>query len=432
MTERRLAAEVVAHVLKARAALDDTLDMALASGILDARDSGLARAIATATFRHLGSLRRALTERFEKGMPSNSGPLDAILLTAAAQILDLDVPDHAVVDLAVDLTREDNRSAPYGKLANAVLRRIARERDAILAARNPLTDDTPEWLAARWRATYGDEIAQAIALANGREAGLDLTLKDINEADSWSQMLVAQRLPTGSLRLADRSGVRDLPGYEQGAWWVQDAAAALPAHLLNVQQGERVVDLCAAPGGKTAQLAARGASVLAVDRSEPRLVRLRQNMERLGLVVETRAADALTLSDDPFDAVLLDAPCSATGTLRRHPDVAWTKKPEDVARLADLQRRLLVKAVELTRPGGRIVYCTCSLEPEEGEEQIAALLASRSDVVRDAILPEEVPGLEDAISSDGDLRLLPSLWPNEHARLAGVDGFFTARLVKKS
>jgi 16S rRNA (cytosine967-C5)-methyltransferase len=223
-----------------------------------------------------------------------------------------------------------------------------------------------------------------------------------------------------------------LPGYVDGDWWVQDAAAAIPARLLDARPGERIADLCAAPGGKTAQLAQAGASVLAVDRSAPRLRRLAQNMARLRLTVETRAVDALTLEEDGFDAVLLDAPCSATGTLRRHPDVAWTKREDDIPRLADLQRRLLGRAGAMLKPGGRLVYCTCSLEPEEGERQIEAFLARYPEFRRDPVRPEEMPGLTEAITPDGDVRTRPTMLPNDEPRLAGIDGFFVSRLVKSA
>lgn len=429
---RRLAAEVVGHVLKARAALDDTLDATLAEAGLDARDGALVRAIATATFRHLGSLRAALAARLDTGLPAKSGPLEAILLTAAAQILHLEAADHAAVDLAVDLAREDNRSAPYAKLANAVLRRLAREREAALDARDPLRDDTPDWLARGWIAAYGEARARDIAAANAREAGLDLSVKPSHDPVLWAERLGAALLPGGSLRLVERMPVRDLPGYAEGAWWVQDAAAAIPARLLDVMPGERVLDLCAAPGGKTAQLAAAGGEVTAVDRSAARLARLSENLARLGLSATVLAADTATLDVPPAPAVLLDAPCSATGTLRRHPDSAWTKRPEDVARLAALQARLLDRAAALTAPGGRLVYCTCSLEPEEGEAQAEAFLARHRGFRRRPVRPEEMPGLAEAITASGDVRLLPSFWPHEEARRAGIDGFFVARFERRA
>lgn len=427
---RRCAIAVFEQVLKARAALDETLDAAIAEARLDARDGGLVRAIATASFRHLGSIRAILAERLAEGLPKSSGPLEAILVTGAAQILHLDVPDHSAVDIAVDLTREDNRSAPYGKLANAVLRRIASDADRLRTAFDPLRHDTPAWLAERWVAAYGAERAKAIAAANGREAALDITV--LSEPADWARRLGAELLPTGSLRLADRRPVRELEGFDEGRWWVQDAAAALPARLLGVAPGTRVLDLCAAPGGKTAQLAAAGAEVVAVDRSARRLERLTENLARLGLEAQTLAADAAALDIAPADAVLLDAPCSATGTLRRHPEVAWVKGPEDVARLAGLQVRLLDNAAKLVKPGGRLLYCVCSLEAQEGEGQVAAFLARTEGFRLDPVSPDELPGLAEAVTGDGLVRTLPSMWarPEEDPRLSGLDGFFVARFVK--
>lgn len=278
-----------------------------------------------------------------------------------------------------------------------------------------------------WIKAYGEETARAIAAAHARGAGLDLTLRP---GAALPDGLDGRRLPSGlSLRLDDaRTLVPDLPGFADGAWWVQDAAAALPAHLLAVRPGERVADLCAAPGGKTAQLAASGATVLAVDRSAPRLRRLEANLARLGLSAEVRAVDALTLPEDqPFDAVLLDAPCSATGTVRRHPDVAWSKRESDLPRLTALQARLFDKAARLTRPGGRLVYCTCSLEPAEGEVQAETFLKRHPGFVRRPITPEEV-GDPALVTPSGDLRTLPSHWPDEGR--GGLDGFYAVRLER--
>jgi 16S rRNA (cytosine967-C5)-methyltransferase len=202
--------------------------------------------------------------------------------------------------------------------------------------------------------------------------------------------------------------------------------------MLNVKPGESVADLCAAPGGKTAQLAAAGAHVLAVDRSAQRMKRFKENMDRLGLTVETRIGDATKLEAGPFDAILLDAPCSATGTIRRHPDVAWNKSEADLAKLTALQARLLDHAADMLKPGGRLVYCTCSLEPEEGELQIKAFLARHPEMVRDPVRPGEIAGIADCLSPEGDIRTTPDLWPDPDWRMAGLDGFFAARLRRKA
>ena len=399
---------------------------------LEPAEAALARAIATATFRRFGLIRRALAERMSEGLPDDQPMLLALLATGAAQILDLAVPDHAAVDLAVRLAKADRRTQHLAGLVNAVLRRVARERADIRPAADPLADGTPDWLAEGWRAAYGAERAAAIARAHLAGATVDLTVR--GEPEIWAERLGATLLPTGSLRLPAESGpVTELAGFAEGAWWVQDAAAALPARLLAARPGEQVADLCAAPGGKTLQLAAAGAAVTALDRSEPRLARLRQNLGRVGLSAEIVVGDALAFDrPEAFDAVLLDAPCSATGTLRRHPDVAWTKTPADITRLAILQARLLDRAAKLVRPGGRLVYCTCSLEPEEGERQIADFLAAYPQFERMPVTADAVGGLGELVDGHGDLRTLPChLGGGEGAR-GGLDGFFASRLRRRA
>ncbi|KQT86746.1 MFS transporter [Methylobacterium sp. Leaf469] len=414
-------------------ALEDALAQAGRHAELDAADTALARAIATATFRRLGFLRAILAARLSQGLPEDQPRLVALLATGAAQILDLNVPDHAAVDLGVRIAKGDPQLLHLSGLVNAVLRRIVRERAEIQAEMSdPLAQNTPAWLAGRWRDAYGEDTARAIAAAHLAGASLDITVK--GAAAEWADRLGGVVLPTGSVRLHDiRSPVADLPGYAEGAWWVQDAAAAIPARLLAVKSGERVADLCAAPGGKTAQLAAAGADVVAVDRSVPRLERLRENLRRLGLEAEIRVGNALEV-DEPggFDAVLLDAPCSATGTLRRHPDVAWTKAGNDILRLAALQRRLFDRAAMLVKPGGRIVYCTCSLEPEEGERQVRDFLKRTDEFERVPVTPEELGGLYEPIDAQGDLRTLPShLDGTTPEQRGGLDGFFATRLRRK-
>jgi 16S rRNA (cytosine967-C5)-methyltransferase len=425
---RRVAGAVIADVLNSRAALDDCFERALRSGeasSLDERDMALARAIATAAFRRLGTIRRAIASHLARELPRRAASaVEPILIVGAAQILLLDVPDHAAVDAAVEIAKGEPRTAPFAGLVNAVLRKIVAVGADSVAA-DPLAD-TPHWLAERWLKTYGRETAHDIAAAHRREPPLDITVK--TDPSIWAQRLDGVLLPTGSIRLNGHAAIPTLPGYADGQWWVQDAAAALPARLLGAKPGERVADLCAAPGGKTAQLAAAGADVLAVDRSAQRLKRLNANMARLGLNVTSRVADALTLEAPPFDAILLDAPCTATGTIRRHPEVAWTKTPEDLKKLTALQRRLLDKAVSLLKPGGRLVYSTCSLEAEEGEEQIGAILDRTPGLARLPVVAGDVRGLEGALTFEGDLRVLPTFLPNDVPRLAGIDGFFVARL----
>ena len=418
---RALAVKAIDGVLSEGAALEDAFE----GGMLEARDLALARMIAGVSMRRFGTIGALLDAALAKGMPRKSGPLEAILVTALAQILFLDVPDHAAVDLAVRLARGDDRAQAFAGLANAVLRRISAEKAARLAAIAP-DADTPSWLMTRWRAAYGEAGAEAIAAALRVEPSLDLTVKA--DAAGWAERLGGRVLATGSVRLAAHGPINALAGFDEGTWWVQDAAAALPAKLLGKIEGLRIADLCAAPGGKTAQLAAAGALVTAVDRSDVRLQRLRENLKRLRLDAKVVAADMLSWQSEPFDGLILDAPCSATGTIRRHPDVAWAKAPADVVAVADLQRRMLARAVQWVKPGGVMIYCTCSLEPEEGEAQIAAFLEKQPEFRIEPVKPEEIGGLSEAIQPMGTLRTLPSMLADVDPVMAGMDGFFVARL----
>jgi len=432
LAARRVAAEIVEGVLRRHRPLDEQLDSGPSHAALAAlpeRDRALARAIVGAVLRRLGSLRYLVGLFADRGLPREAPRVETALLIGAAQILFLDVPDHAAVDLAVRLARADRNAMHFTGLVNAVLRRVAREGAARLAERDAAALDTPPWLLARWIATYGEATAQAIAHAHAQEPALDLTVK--SDPARWAIELGGRVLPTGSVRTLAHGAVSALPGFAEGAWWVQDAAAALPAKLLGDIAGRRGADLCAAPGGKTAQLAAAGAHVSAVDRSAPRLSRVGDNLRRLSLDAELVCADAAAYAAAPFDAVLLDAPCSSTGTIRRHPDIPWLKTAADIAALSSLQRRLLERAVALTRPGGILVYCTCSLEPEEGVDVVADLLAREPAVKRLPVAASEVSGCNELLTPDGDLRTLPCHWPDPDRRLAGLDGFYAARLTKR-
>ena len=427
---RLAAAAILADVAGQGQSLDDrfSTDTSGRMAELDARDRALTRSNTTVAMRRLGTERTANGRFLERGLPRKAVGLEWTLVVGAAQILFLDVPDHAAVDLAVHATRRDPRTAPFAALVNAVLRNIARAKDELVTPADPFID-TPAWLAARWRKAYGFDTATAIAMAHRLEPTLDVTVKE--DAQGWADKLGGFVLPTGSVRVLSHAPVVELPGYDEGAWWVQDAAAALPARLLGVEAGMRVLDLCAAPGGKTAQLIQMGAQVVALDRSAERMKRVSANLERLHLSAELSIGDALTFEAAPFDAILLDAPCTSTGTIRRNPDVAWTKRASDIASLAALQARMIDHALDLLRPGGRMIYCTCSLEPEEGEAQITALLRRNPDVKRIPILPDEVGGLSECITPAGDLRTLPSQLPGEESRRRGLDGFFAARLARQ-
>jgi 16S rRNA (cytosine967-C5)-methyltransferase len=428
---RRIAADILDSVLRRHRPLDELLDGGAAPsglGALAHRDRALVRRLVATVLRRLGTLRHLLGLFLDRGLPADAPRLETVLLVGAAQILWLDVPDHAAVDLAVRLARADPRAARYAGLANAVLRRIGRNGEQRLRALDGAMLDTPDWLMARWARNYGAETARAIAVAHGHEPALDLTVK--SDPAHWAAAFGGRVLPTGSVRAIVHGPVPSLPGYGEGAWWVQDAAAALPARLLGDIADKSVADLCAAPGGKTAQLAAAGARVVAVDRAQPRLERLRQNLARLALSADIVNADVAQWQAGPFDAVLLDAPCSSTGTIRRHPDVPWLKRESDIAALAAVQRALLARAVELLKAGGVLVYCTCSLEPEEGVEIIDELLARDPRLRRLPIAAAEVGGAEEFVTPAGDLRTLPCQLTDPDPRMAGLDGFFAARIER--
>ncbi len=426
LAARRIAADIIGGVLRQRRPLDELLDRS-DLGALPERDRALVRTIVATVLRRLGALRHLLAVRLERGMPQAAPTVEDILLIGAAQILFLDVPDHASVDLSVRLAQADHHASHYSGLINAVLRKLARDGKSQLAALDAGLLDAPDWLMARWIAHYGEATARAIAAANAQEPALDLTVK--SDPKTWASTLNGRVLDTGTVRTIASGPVSQLAGYDEGAWWVQDAAAALPARFLGDLRGKSVADLCAAPGGKTAQLAQAGAQVTAVDRSVPRLGRLRQNLARLHLDAEIVKADAAEWQGGPFDAVLVDAPCSSTGTIRRHPDIPWLKSETDLKKLGGLQTRLLDNAVTLLKPGGTLVYCTCSLEPEEGEAQIAALLGRNPGLQLSPILPEEVAGHSELLTPQGELRTLPCHWTYDaEPRMGGLDGFYAARI----
>jgi 16S rRNA (cytosine967-C5)-methyltransferase len=423
LSARAIALDLLQAVLGQHRPLDEALERHQELRALAPRDRGFARLLAATVLRRLGQIDHILGRCLEKPLPRRAAGVRQLLRLGIAQLLFLGTPAHAAVDTTVALIAGRGGEAGYKGLANAVLRRVDRERDTLLADSSDPTLNTPPWLWQSWRDNFGADTAAAIAAAHLQEAPLDLSVKA--DAAAWAERLGAQLLPTGTLRLAAEGPVEVLPGYADGAWWVQDAAAALPARLLGDIAGCRVIDLCAAPGGKTAQLAAAGAAVTAVDRSAPRLQRLADNLARLRLQATTAAADAAEWRPDaPADAVLVDAPCSATGTIRRHPDVPWLKHPGDIAKLTALQDRLLRAAIEMTIPGGHLVYCTCSLEPAEGPARIAALIESGAPVEPARIRAEEIGDLAELITPAGELRTLPC----HLSELGGLDGFYAARL----
>ncbi len=404
--------------LARRAGLEDALGRAPFAG-LPARDKGHARALVMATLRGLGPIDKALAGKLAKPPPEM---VVNLLRIGAAELYFMEAPDFAVVNTGVALAAGRPQTRPFKGLVNAVLRALARDG-------KPAEDIealAPDWLLQRWKAAWGEAAALRIAALIAREPATDLSFRDPGAAPALAEALGARPLAGGSWRTGRGGMPTEWPGFAQGAFWVQDAAAAIPARLLHAAPGQTALDLCAAPGGKTLQLAAAGARVTALDRSASRLGRVRENLDRMGLTAEVLAADAGAWADPRrFDAVLLDAPCTATGTFRRHPDVLWASRPGDVAKLAQSQARLLDAAAGRVNPGGRLVYCVCSLEPEEGEGQIEGFLGRHPDFALDPIAPGEGGAPEASVTASGVLRLLPF-----HIE-GGCDGFFAARFARR-
>ena len=427
---RQAAAKIIAAVVDRKTPLDGMLDAENGNPAyrqLNDADRALVRAIINSALRHLPRIEAILDTLVGTPLPEGARALHHVLTVAAAQILYLDVPDHSAVDLAVEQAQIDPRNRRFASLTNAVLRRLGREKASHLSATRTVSV-IPDWFHARLVAIYGRDHTDRIGKALLEPSSIDLTVK--SDADGWAARLGGLVLPTGSVRLPFASGaIPALEGFEAGEWWVQDAAASIPAKLFGDLAGKRVADLCAAPGGKTAQLALAGAEVIALDQSGNRLKRLVGNLDRLGLsatAVEANMADYKP--DDLFDAVLLDAPCSSTGTIRRHPDVLWTKGPEDIEKLARLQERLLRHALTLVKPGGELVFSNCSLDPSEGEEMIVRVLADNPAWQVVPVDPADWPGLETAVSTRGEFRTTPAMLPPTDTHAGGLDGFYAVRL----
>jgi 16S rRNA (cytosine967-C5)-methyltransferase len=420
---RAAALAILSDVLRKKRTLDGAAEDALRGARLAPRDAGFARAIASTSLRRFGQL-EALVRTFvpKSPPPHKAGATLEILIAGACELLFLNVAPHAAVDAANNLAQADAKAVHFKGLINAVLRRITREGAAVLASGDAAALNTPDWLWARWKAHYGESLARSIAEAHLQVPPLDLTLKGGD--DPYTEIEGARTLGPSRLRLTDAGRIEDLPGFAQGHWWVQDFAASLPAALFGDVAGKDVIELCAAPGGKTAQLAAGGARVTAVDVSPDRLLRVKENLARLGLRAHCVAADARDWRPEtPAPLVFLDAPCTATGTIRRHPDLPWLKSAADLTMCEGLQSELLDAAAEMTAPGGVLVYAVCSLEPEEGTEQVAEFLRRRTDFARDPVAPDTLIAAE-FLTSEGDLRTLPSHWPDK----GGMDGFYAARL----
>lgn len=415
---RAAALDMLHAALARRAGLDDALARPPFS-TLPPRERGQARALVMATLRNLGPIDRALAAKLNKPPPDR---VVNLLRIGAAQLYYMEAPDFAVVSTSVDLAAGQPETRAFKGLVNAVLRALAREGAPSFDARVLC----PDWLLARWTAAWSEADALKMSAMIAEEPSTDLSFRSAPDP-ALIEVLQARPLPGGAWR-TDRGGaLTEWPGFEDGDWWVQDVAAAIPARLFHIKPGQTAVDLCAAPGGKTLQLAAAGAEVVAVDRSAARLRRVSENLARLGLKAEAVAADAADWADDRvFDAVLLDAPCTATGTFRRHPDVLWASRPGDVAPLAQSQARLLDSAARRVSPGGRLVYCVCSLEPEEGEGQVDRFLRRHPDFRLEPIACGEGGAPEPSITPQGALRILPFHLDG------GADGFFAVRFIRNA
>jgi 16S rRNA (cytosine967-C5)-methyltransferase len=418
---------LVLDVIEGRRPLEAGFEKASAG--LSPRDRAFVRRLATTALRRFGQADALIAALLDKGpLSPKQSVLRSVLVIGATELLFLATPAHAAIDNAVNLARSRPALAGQAGLVNALLRRLQREiPDAAAAeAKAPPRLNLPAWLAARWCRHYGAAKTESIAAAHRTEPPLDITVKA--DPALWAEKLGAAILPTGSLRRPLGGAIGALPGFEEGAWWIQDAAAALPARLLGPVDGIEVLDLCAAPGGKTAQLAAGGARVTALDQDAGRLARLEMNMRRLKLAAAYECADALTFRPPRlFPRVLLDAPCSATGTLRRHPDLPWLKREEDLPRFAALQAELLDAAARVLAPGGLLVYSVCSLEPEEGEAQAEALIARDPALALEPIGPAAWTGIAPFVTAQGALRTTPADWPE----LGNLDGFYVGRFRRR-
>lgn len=442
---RYCAARAVQQVLETRIALDQALMGQALYEQLEARDRAFARLIAATTLRRMGQIDKVLAPFVKKEPPAY---VQSVLRTGAAQILFLGTPAHAAVGASVALLKRSKKTIRASGMANAVLRRLSEQKDSLLAQTRPL-DNIPPWLAKTWQEAYGAQATRSMAQMLAQDPPLDLSLKTANpdlekpdtespdtdgsvDVKNWAEKLGATILPTNTLRLDKIGDVRALAGFDEGVWWAQDISASLPVKVLGDIKGKRVLDMCAAPGGKTMQLCAAGADVVAIDKSEARMARVQENLTRTGLAATLIVGDAARWRDEDntkgggFDCVVLDAPCSATGVFRRRPDVMYTKSPADVASLMRVQEKLLLSASRHVKVGGDLIYCTCSLQPEEGELQIHKFMKNRANFRLNPILENFVLPHPEIAREDGFLRVLPHYLEEN----GGMDGFFIARFTR--
>ena len=458
---RRAGVEILFRILRDGEAFDRafanvTSQDAVSS--MEHRDRALIRLLVTTALRRRGQIEDVLKHFIAKGLPKRSGAVSEILHVAVVQILFLDTPPHAAINIAVEQCRMDRRGQHLAKLANAVLRRVAEGGGEIIAAQDEVLLNTPSWLMKRLIASFGEGVAHKIAAAHQTTPALDISVK--SDTARWVELLDGTELPGGSIRIEPKGRVEDLPGYDAGEWWVQDVAATLPIKMLGDVRGLRVADLCAAPGGKTMMLAALGADVWAVDNSAERLKRVHENLERLQLNANVIEADVMTWvpgadiapdQDDAdsapdldgvdsapdqdnagFDVVVLDAPCSATGTIRRHPDIPHIKKAQDAVVLAKIQQEMLVHACDLVKPGGRLIFCTCSLDALEGEAHLDFVARELPALEIQPIDATAMGWPTEWIGKEGFVRTLPHYLSNDGEQLSGMDGFFAVKFIKKA
>lgn len=418
ISPRSVAFQILNDIFFQKKSMDEGFARAQDFEKLEPRDRAFVRVLVTTVLKRVRQMDEALGKLLNEPLASLRPPQTInIFRLGIAQFAFLGTPPHAVVDTCVELVEHQK------PLVNAVMRRLTREGFTHLDVRDAGRTNTPDWLWTQWMNDYGVETALDIAAANLDEAPVDFTVK--SDPAGWAEKLEATLLPTGSLRKSSGGFIPDLSGYHEGEWWVQGAAAALPAKLFLNLQDKTVVDLCAAPGGKTAQMASAGAHVIALDRSAERMKRLEENMARLKLNVETVIADGAQWQPlEKVDAVLLDAPCTATGTIRHQPDVLHAKQPKDQEKLVALQRRLMVNAVNMLKSGGEMIYCTCSLQKDEGERQTDWLLAQGLPI---RLSPIVMPEISEMLTSRGEIRCLPTHWKDK----GGMDGFYVARFKKQ-
>lgn len=414
---RLAAGRLLNLVLDKRRTLDDAMAADDAFNALDGSDRAFARAIASSALRHLGWIDKGVTPFLSRPLSATGAEIRALIRAGAAQIWFMDVAPHAAVSETVEAARLWSPARSGGGFLNAALRRVS-ESDSPEHRLSPLAL-WPDWLAGQMEAGYGRQTAEALALSQLEEPGLHLSPK--GDGAAVASTTGGTLLPDGAIDITS-GAVETLPGYAAGDWWVQDAAARLPARLLGPQPDERILDLCAAPGGKTLQLAAAGAEVTALDRSRPRLERLKENLARTGLHAEVIVGDGEAWkAPAPYPKILLDAPCSALGTLRRHPEGAWIKTQADVTRFPAVQARLLAAATQMLAPGGTLVYCVCTPVPAEGVDVVEAAI-SQGPLRRAPVLASEIPGFEASLTAAGDVLTLPA-----EGRL--YDAFYMARLT---